>query len=255
MTNQILVELKKFNNPKTIHQVKSFVIFNLSSSNKYKLLKHIQDEFLLVSNSLKKKRATELKEMEEDDSEMKEIRNRYRELHKRVTDIQIISEITECENDAVLNIKEHIDNKDTCLKDLVTLFTFEDINFEEILLKERDLDELHQKWDFLHLANTDQGKLFANHDKLSETDKCYMEVKEYLHRKRFSKYRFYYNASHQPIDNDVIDKLLNEEYRWQGLKWTIFGFGISKQEFERNVSESIKRKMYFNRILLEQFIP
>jgi hypothetical protein len=244
MKDRIITELRKFEEFQFNQRMGSFVIFNLIPDEKSLLWENIETEFIAIYYKIKSLRDIELNEMLK---EIDWIREKYSELHERYRDTNKVSDIFQWENDSYEPSYKYIIDKETNLKLLYDNFHLEDINIEEIDEKKRLINKFNSEMDFYNLMRYQQDKEFKRYYILTQKEKEYNNLQSYLSRKRFAEYILCYNEDYNPI----LENLFKSDFKWDRLKWSIFGFQISRQEFERQANDFVKEELYYNREIIE----
>ncbi len=98
----------------------------------------------------------------------------------------------------------------TPLKKLIDSFNFENIDFEEYNVNELLFDKMNSEMGFYNLKR-------YNSDKEYQTD---------------------------------FEEWFRRGFKWDSLKWSVFGFDISQPEFESKASEYVLEEMYYNREII-----
>lgn len=243
MKNEILDEIKKFANYKSLQKVQSFVIFDLSEKGSSDLIQSLNREFKELHNYFSKEREKELEQMLKS---LDWIYEKYSNLADRYKGKSILGEIFEWESEVHKNEYEKIVSEETELKNLEKNFLLENIDFNEFYENEKVLDHLNKKIDFYNLQKCDQDKEFARSYKLTEDELKYRELQNYFNKKRFPRFVYCYNENY----SEYFEDWFYSGFKWNWLKWSIFGFEISQKEFEEKASEFVIKEMYLNRKII-----
>lgn len=243
MKEKILNELHKFKDLKNKEKIKSFVIFNLPSEKSYELNTLIRTEFLIIKEHLEKERKQELLKMIK---KLDWIENKYSDLYHRYENTPVSRDILKWESEVYNDNYELVSQTQTPLKKLIDSFNFENIDFEEYNVNELLFDKMNSEMDFYNLKRYNSDKEFAKNYHPTESETKYMELMDYFQRCSFPKFIYCYNKEYQTD----FEEWFRRGFKWDSLKWSVFGFDISQPEFESKASEYVLEEMYYNREII-----
>lgn len=242
MEKKILNEVKALidNDKKT----KSFVVFNLSKKDQVQLYNAINNEFSSLLKELESRRQDEIFSMLEKDNWVDE---KYSALIERYQDSDRLDYVLSIAEEAHKEYFDLIIGQDTKLKEVLKHFRLEEIDIDDYNHKDLMFNKLNDEMDFSNLIYCDTNKEFARNYILTEKEKEYRELQNYFFKKRLPKYIYCYNQDY----HSDLDKLFRSRFKWDRLRWSLFAFSISKEQFEEKATDFVKNEMYYNREVLE----
>mgnify|MGYP001478970434 CR=1 FL=1 len=138
------------------------------------------------------------------------IENKYSDLYNRYENTPVSRDILKWESEVYNDNYELVSQTQTPLKKLIDSFNFENIDFEEYNVNELLFDKMNSEMGFYNLKR-------YNSDKEYQTD---------------------------------FEEWFRRGFKWDSLKWSVFGFDISQPEFESKASEYVLEEMYYNREII-----
>lgn len=138
------------------------------------------------------------------------IENKYSDLYHRYENTPVSRDILKWEYEVYNDNYELVSQTQTPLKKLIDSFNFENIDFEEYNVNELLFDKMNSEMGFYNLKR-------YNSDKEYQTD---------------------------------FEEWFRRGFKWDSLKWSVFGFDISQPEFESKASEYVLEEMYYNREII-----
>ncbi|CAM1345097.1 hypothetical protein [Tenacibaculum amylolyticum] len=243
MNNEILNEVKKFIDYKSVQKVQSFVIFDLSEKDNSVLKHSLFNEFQELHNYFSKEREKELGQMLK---KIDWVYEKYSNLADRYEGKPVLNEILEWENEVHKHEYDKIASEETKLKYLDKNFILENIDFNKFYENEKVFDKLNDKIDFYNLQRCNYDEEFARHYKLTEDELKYRKLQDYFYKKSSPKYVYCYNEKY----SGFFDDWFRAGFKWNRLKWSVFAFEISQKEFEEKASKFVKEEMYLNRTVI-----
>ena len=242
MKDEIIDELRKISDLEK-KQLQSFVIFNMSKTEKDDILKLINNELTLINKNLLSQRNREMTEMLK---ELDWITDKYSDLYQKYKETSVATDIIGWEDDAYSIRYEQIASRKTKLKILIDEFYFEEIDIDEIKKSNETFSQMNETLDFSNLLRYNNDKVFARQYILTEEEKVYMALRNCLLKKEYAKYILCYNHGY----SSDLNNLFKNRFKWSWLKWSIFIFEETQENFESKASEFVKTELYLNRKLL-----
>lgn len=243
MDSEIIQELRKFENYQDKQKIKSFVIFNISSKESLDIQVLLKTEFEKLHKTFETLREQELSQKLK---KLDWISEKYSKLAQRYEGKPVLGEIYEWENDVHKHEYDMIVSTETELKSLTENFCLEVYDFNEFKINEVRFNQLNDTMDFSNLMRCDFDDNYAKYYKLNDKELEYRDLQDYFSKKRFPKYLFCHNEAYQ----NEFDNLFKSSFKWDRLKWSVFTFSFSQDQFERSANDFVIQEMYYNRKII-----
>ncbi len=232
----IISELKKITNLIGTQKIKSFILFNVSESDKVSLFESLNDIFNNLNSKLDQRIENEKNALLENQKPRLE---KYQKLKERYKDLPHIEFPQEIYNETSLEISEEISAYQTKGQHLKKTYHFNELNFEEYQQNQKRFEALNLNMDFSNLRYISDNNPRYLHYQLTKEEKEYTVLKDYFNT--------YHNQSLILYLEDFIpelNELLNSEFSIQYLQWYLLVFNFSKDEFDEKINDRNKYWIY-----------